>query len=218
MTFTPGQIIRSASDLADFRAEYENPPAPSVVNVVRFHLRIDARQVDTTNPRKVRYGGVEVGPFYDAAEGLVAWAPVDNGRTLSVSGSDDTQWASPAPYPGGILHSVGSIVPVVEQYDDDGRIVRFVEQSNATDCRVGIIMARTGTTNAAYTIRDARQDGLVYPNVTPANRITASGDGINWIAAQIGAPCMLMFTQSGTADVLVAAWVAERVELAECEE
>lgn len=214
--FTPGQIIRSASDLADFRAEYENPPAPVVVNVVRFHLRIDAVQDDTDEPTAVRYGGVEVAPFYSASQGRVDWAVVDNGRTMDIAGSDDTQFASPLPYPGGIIHSVGSVVPVVEQYDDDGRIVRYVEQVNATDCRVGIVMDRSGDQNATYTIRDARQEGLTYANITPVNRITSEDDAINWIAVEVGSPVLLMFTQDGIEEQLTAAVVFERVELAEC--
>jgi hypothetical protein len=215
MTFTPGQIIRAASDVSFENITTSFPPPPVVVNRVRFFMRITAIDATNANASRIRYGGVEVDPFYDTVNNTVAWSTTPNGRVMSVTGSDDTAWASPLLIIGGIPHQVGSVVPVIEQYDEDGRVTRWIDSHVASDVRVGIITARSGTINATYTVQDIRHTGRVHLNVSPMNRITTPADAINWRAAEVGSAVLLLYRQEPD-DMLIGAVVFEAITLADC--
>ncbi|MBX3435555.1 MAG: hypothetical protein KF847_19735 [Pirellulales bacterium] len=120
---------------------------------------------------------------------------------------------------------MAGVIPTREAWERVRRAVRTsesdrreqVEQStrrpreNTPHIFCAVITARSGTLNATYDAEAVGNPKMAVTTATPANRLI---DGANYLAADVGALC-IMLDRPGAQRVI---WVAETIGAIDCEE
>lgn len=208
--------ISRAAAVEFSRIETQAQPSQGASNTARWYMIVEDSTVTPPFLADVKYAGREVVFGYDAEFARLAHTIVPNGRKAELIGTGENTPVFQRPGREACIHVVGDVIPVVEHYDDNGHFIRFADTEQASDIRMCIITARSGEINASYTIRDIRHDGQTYSGVVPKNRITQPADGIDWIAAEVGAVCLAMLRPNPAPPLLAAAIIFEAAVINNC--